>query len=47
MWEVTTVAKYDVQGLVWGKLNDQITKGSGISIGTTQLGGPDVTALKF
>jgi hypothetical protein len=46
MWEVTTVAKFDMQGLGEGALNVQITKGGGISIRTGQLIGPGVSSRK-
>jgi hypothetical protein len=41
-WEVTTVAKDNVQGLGGGDVNDQMIKVGGISIGAAQLGGPGV-----
>jgi hypothetical protein len=47
IWEVTTVVKYDIQGLRGGKLSDRITKGCGISIGTAQLSGPGVISGSF
>jgi hypothetical protein len=47
IWEVTTIAKYNIEGSGGGALSERLPQGDGNSVGTTQLGGPGFTSLKF